>query len=85
MFVYKWGPTVRRHAILKLGPSINSTIFIPNSVCVLLKNIKRGFCYHVYVMPQRCDLLAPGVPRGVKIIFFFEHRHVAYQIDGDDR
>ena len=44
------------------------------------KHIKWDFCSDVRVMPKGWDL---GVPRGVKNIFF-EHDHVAFQIDGDD-
>ena len=64
-----------------------SKIFISNFVCVLTneryKHIRWDFSSVVWVMPQGWDFGALGVPRGVKH-FFFNHGHVAYQVDGDD-
>ena len=45
------------------------------------KNITHDFLFDTWVMPQRCDLAAPGVPSGE---FIFEHSHVAYQNNGDE-
>ena len=39
-------------------------------------------CSEALVMPQGWDLGVLGVPRGQN--FFFEHGHVAYQIEGDN-
>ena len=45
-----------------------------------LKHIKRDFV----MMAESCPRVGrQGVPRESKIIFF-EHGHVAYQINGDD-
>ena len=66
-----------------------SKIFIPNFVCVLTNeryktyDIRWVFYSVAWVMPQRWDFGALGVPRGSNI-FFFKHGHVAYQIKGDD-
>ena len=45
------------------------------------KNIRQDFHSVALVMPQGWDFGALGVPRGSN---FFQHGHVAYQIDGDD-
>ena len=47
-----------------------------------IKHIRRDFHSVPWVMPQRRDFGALGVPRGS--FFFFKHGHVVYQIDGDD-
>ena len=47
-----------------------------------MKYIVLDFCSDALAMPQGWDMGVPGVPR-VKI-FFFEHGHVAYQIEGDN-
>ena len=51
-----------------------------------MKNIEWDFCSDAKVMPQGGgrDLGVPGVPRGSKF-YFFEHGHVAYQIDRDNQ
>ena len=45
-----------------------------------MKHIQRDFHSDAWVMPKWCDLGAPGCP---EVGFFFEHGHVAYEIDGD--
>ena len=47
-----------------------------------MKHIEWDFYSDALVMLQGWDLGVPGVPRGSKF-YFFEHGHVAYQIDGD--
>ena len=47
------------------------------------KYIRRDFHSVPWVMPQGWDFGALGVPRGSKKKF--KHRHVVYQIDGDDK
>ena len=83
-----------KHHLISITKSI-SKISIPNFVCVLTneryKTYQTGFYSVAWVMPQGWDFGALGVPRGgggggggVQI-FFFNHGHVAYQIDGDDK
>ena len=48
-----------------------------------IKHIRRDFYSVAWVMPQKVGLRGTGGTQGVKQ-FFFEHGHVAYQIDGDD-
>ena len=48
-----------------------------------LKNIEWDFCSDAKVMPQGWDLGDTLVPKGSKF-YFFEHGHVAYQINGDN-
>ena len=80
------GQKVKYH-LISITKSI-SKIFIPNFVCVLTikdtKHIRRDFYSVAWVMPQGWDFWALGVPRGSKKIFF-NHDHVAYQMDGDDK
>ena len=47
-----------------------------------IKHIKQEFYSIAWVMPQGWNFWALGCTGGQ--IFFFEHGHVAYQIDGDD-
>ena len=47
------------------------------------KHIRQDFYSVAWVMPQGWDFGSLGVPRGS--IFFFNHGHVAYQINGDDK
>ena len=49
-----------------------------------IRHIKWDFCSDAWVMPQGWDLGAVGLRTGGQNFFFFEHGHVAYQIDGDD-
>ena len=46
------------------------------------KHIRRDFYFVAWVMPQGWDWGCLGVGG---VIFFFNHGHVAYQIDGDDK
>ena len=48
------------------------------------KHIKPDFHSNAWVIPQGWDFGALRVPKGSKSIFF-EHGHMAYQIDGDDK
>ena len=49
------------------------------------KHIRRDFHSVTLVTPHGWDFGALGMPRGgQKIVFFFKHGHVAYQIDRDD-
>ena len=48
------------------------------------KHIRRDFNSVAWVMPQGSVFGALGVLRGSNKIFF-EHGHVAYQIDGGDK
>ena len=48
------------------------------------KHIRQDFHSAAWVMPQRWNFGALGVPRGGGGNFFFKHGHVACQIDGDD-
>ena len=61
-------------------------IYIPNSVCVLTieryKTYQTGFLFCRLGYAQGVDLgcrMSPG-----EVNFFYEHCHVAHQIDGDD-
>ena len=60
-------------------------IYIPNSVCVLTieryKTYQTGFLFCRLGYAQGVDLGCRMSPREVN---FFEHGHVAHQIDGDD-
>ena len=47
-----------------------------------IKHIKQDFHSIAWLMPQGWDFGALGVPRGTKQKFF-EHDHVAYQINGE--
>ena len=49
-----------------------------------IKHIKHDFHSITWVMPQEWDFGELGVPRGSKFIFF-DHGHVAYLIDRDDK
>ena len=64
-----------------------SKIFIPNVVCVLTiaryKTYQTGFLFCRLGHTPGVGLWGTGGTQGVKH-FFFEHGHVAYQIDGDD-
>ena len=42
-----------------------------------IKHIQQNFCFDAWVMPQGWDLGAQG-------LIYFEHGHVAYQIDGNN-
>ena len=79
------GQKVKYH-LISITKSI-SKIFNLNFVCVLTnesyKTYQTGFLSVTWVMPQGWDFGALGVPRGVKKIF--NHGHVAYQIEGDDK
>ena len=44
-----------------------------------MKHIKQDFCSDAWVMPKGWDF---GGAQGGQKIIFFEHGHVAYQIDG---
>ena len=63
-----------------------SKIFIQNFVFVLTneryKTYQTGFQFCYLGHAPGLDLGALGMPRGS---IFFEHGHVAYQIDGDDK
>ena len=48
------------------------------------EHIRRDLYSVPWVMPQGWDFGALGVPRGSKKIIF-EHGHVVYQIDRDDK
>ena len=80
------GQKVKYH-LISITKSI-SKIFMPN-LCVFsqmkdTKHIRRDFYSVAWVMPQEWDFGLLGVPRWSKIVFFFKHGHVAYQIDEDD-
>ena len=47
------------------------------------KHIRRDLNSVAWVMPQGWTLVHRGCPGGPKIVF--EHGHVAYQINGDDK
>ena len=49
-----------------------------------INHFKQDFHSIALVMSQGWDLWALGCPEG-QLIFFFEHGHLAYQIDGDDK
>ena len=57
-------------------------------MCVLrnkrYKTFQTGFSFYRLGHVPGVGLVGPGVPRGT-IDFFFEHGHLAYQIDGDDK
>ena len=63
-------------------------IFIPNFVCVLTyeryKTYQTGFLFFRLGHAPGVGLWGTGGTQGVKQFFFFEHGHVAYQIEGDD-
>ena len=78
------GQKVKYH-LISFTESI-SKIFLYQPLCVFsqikyIKHIKRDFHSISWVMPQGWDFGALGYPMAP---FFFEHGHVAYQIDGDD-
>ena len=64
-----------------------SKIFIPNFVCVLAneryKTYQTGLLFCRLGHAPGVGLLGTEGTQGVKQ-FFFNHGHVAYQIDGDD-
>ena len=65
-----------------------SKIFIPNFVCVLTneryKTYQTGFLFFCLGHAPGVGLRDTGGAQGVKH-FFSNMRHVAYQIDGDDK
>ena len=75
-----------KYDLISITKSISK--FLYQTLCVFsqmkdTKHIRRDFHSVPWVMPQRWDFGALGVPRGSKKIFF-KHDHVVYQIDGDD-
>ena len=85
-----FGPSsgaLRRGQIsLNFNYKVNFKVFLFQTLCVFseikdVKHIKRDF--HSIAWVQGVGLWVAGVPRGTNE-FFFEHGHVAYQIEGDD-
>ena len=81
------GQKVKYH-LISITKSI-SKIFIPNFVFVLTNErlityIRWDFHSVAWVMPKGWDFGVLGVPRWSKFIFF-NHGHVAYQIEEDDK
>ena len=87
-----WGP--REGSKCQISLNFNNKVNFKDfyiKLCVFLqiqdtKYIKRDFYSDSCVMPQQWDLWTcgrQGWPWGQNN-FFFEHGHVAYQIDGDD-
>ena len=81
-----FGPTIRARGGVKRSNIIKlqSKIFIPKIVFCLtnkrLKHIKRDCCSSAWVISQR-NCGPPESPGGQNI--FFEHGHMAFQIDWD--
>ena len=76
----------QRSNIIKFRLPCQFQRFLYQTLCVFsqmkdTKHIRREFYSVAWVMPQRWDFGALGVPRGSKKI---KHGHVAYQIDGHD-
>ena len=80
------GQKVKYH-LISITKSISKT-FIPNFVCVLknerYKTYQTGFLFCCLGHAPGVGLWGAGVPRLSKIVFFFKHGYVAYQIDEDD-
>ena len=80
------GQKVKYH-LISITKSISKILY--QTLCVFsqmkdTKHIRRDLYSVPWVMPQGWDFGALGVPRGSKKIFF-EHGHVVYQTDGDDK
>ena len=80
------GQKVKYH-LISITKSISR--FLYQTLCVFsqmkdTKHIRRDLYSVPWVMPQGWDFGALGCPGGQKKLFF-EHGHVVYQIDGDDK
>ena len=77
-----------KYYLISITKSI-SKIFIPNFVCVLTneryKTYQTGLLFCRLGNAPGVGLWGTGGAQGGSKIIFFNHGHVAYQIDGDDK
>ena len=79
------GQKVKYH-LISITKSITKILYQTLCVYSQMKDTKHSrqyFYFVVWVMPQGWDWGAGGA-QVVKILFFFKHGNVAYQIDEDD-